>query len=53
MAAMSSEHISPRGKNMTNRREGEEIMITLKIVQELQGLNPCITPEPQSAEALK
>lgn len=46
-------NISPTGKNMTNRKKGEEIMITLKIVQELQGLNPCITPEPQSVEALK
>ena len=49
--------LAKRTRNMTNNRERErereDIKITLKIVQEWQGLNPCITPEFQSVEALK
>lgn len=54
MAAMSSEYVSYRGKekNVTNRWE-EKLRITSKIVQELPGLNPYITPELQSVEAVK
>ena len=47
--------LAKRTRNITNEgeREREDIKITLKIVQEWQGLNPCITPEFQSVEALK